>query len=130
VRHDVAKTRDIIAAFRRGGGDGKPLVLQYQLSWAQDENTAVAQAHDQWRHAAADLPCADISTPAAFDLASAHIAPDDMPDCMMISADPAAHAADIGAYQALDFDEIYLHNAGRNQKEFIACFGKHVLPRL
>jgi hypothetical protein len=30
----------------------------------------------------------------------------------------------------MGFEEIYLHNVGRNQREFIATFGEKVLPSL
>jgi len=30
----------------------------------------------------------------------------------------------------MGFDDIYLHNVGRNQTEFIKVFGEQVLPRL
>jgi predicted esterase len=30
----------------------------------------------------------------------------------------------------MGFDEIYLHNVGRDQAAFIATFGEKVLPRL
>ncbi|MEO7664137.1 MAG: LLM class F420-dependent oxidoreductase, partial [Candidatus Limnocylindrales bacterium] len=30
----------------------------------------------------------------------------------------------------LGFDQIYLHNVGRNQTEWIETFGREVLPKL
>ncbi len=42
----------------------------------------------------------------------------------------AAHAAHIQHYLDMGFDEVHLHNVGRNQAEFIEVFGKDVLPRL
>ena len=30
----------------------------------------------------------------------------------------------------MGFDEIHLHNVGRNQAEFIDVFGKNVIPNL
>ena len=38
--HD--RLRAVIDAFREGGGEGKPLYLQVHLSWAADEETALA----------------------------------------------------------------------------------------
>jgi alkanesulfonate monooxygenase SsuD/methylene tetrahydromethanopterin reductase-like flavin-dependent oxidoreductase (luciferase family) len=49
---------------------------------------------------------------------------------MLISADLEEHAAALQAYVDMGFDEIYLHNVGRNQPEFIQAFGERVLPRL
>ena len=33
-------------------------------------------------------------------------------------------------YVDMGFDEIHLHNVGRNQAEFIEVFGKNVIPNL
>ena len=41
--------RGLIAAFRENGGEGKRLAVQVHLSWAEDDATALAIAHDQWR---------------------------------------------------------------------------------
>jgi hypothetical protein len=30
----------------------------------------------------------------------------------------------------MGFDEVYLHNVGRNQAEFISAFGEKVLPQV
>ena len=38
--------------------------------------------------------------------------------------------AHIQHYVDMGFDEIHVHNVGRNQAEFIAAFGKKVLPQL
>ena len=48
---------------------------------------------------------------------------------MPVSADPDVHRAHIQQYLDLGFDRIYLHNAGRNQREWLDVFGRDVLPR-
>jgi len=40
------------------------------------------------------------------------------------------HAAHVQHYVDMGFDEIHVHNVGRNQAEFIEAFGSDVLPRL
>jgi hypothetical protein len=30
----------------------------------------------------------------------------------------------------LGFDEVYVHNVGRNQEEFIEAYGERVIPKL
>ena len=47
---------------------------------------------------------------------------------MLISSDLEAHRREIQKYANLGFDRIYLHNTGRNQKEWIEAFGREVLP--
>ena len=43
------QSRKVIQAFRRGGGEGKRLVVQVGLNWARTEEEALAGAHEQWR---------------------------------------------------------------------------------
>jgi hypothetical protein len=49
---------------------------------------------------------------------------------MIISADPDEHRKYIQKFVDLGFDRIYLHNVGRNQKQWIDVFGASVLPKL
>jgi coenzyme F420-dependent glucose-6-phosphate dehydrogenase len=49
---------------------------------------------------------------------------------MVISADPDEHRAYIQKFADLGFDRIYLHNVGRNQREWIEAFAREVLPKL
>jgi hypothetical protein len=47
-----------------------------------------------------------------------------------IGDDLAWHAGLIAEYAGLGFDQVLLHNVGRNQREFIEAFGAKVLPQL
>ena len=58
------------------------------------------------------------------------VRPDDMRQSVWISADPGWHAARLAELVELGFEEIQLHQVGRNQQAFIDVFGEHVLPAL
>jgi len=131
VRKPPEELKRIRAAFHNNGGAGKPFVLQLQICWDESMEAARLAAHDQWRHVA--LPgerFAHLKTPEEIDAAAADITVAEMEKALLISDDPAAHCDFIRIYAAAGCDEIYLHNAGRNQAAFIARFGKDVLPRL
>jgi alkanesulfonate monooxygenase SsuD/methylene tetrahydromethanopterin reductase-like flavin-dependent oxidoreductase (luciferase family) len=49
---------------------------------------------------------------------------------VLISSDPARHAAWLSELIDIGFDEIYLHHVGQEQLEFIDVFGSEVLPQL
>ena len=49
---------------------------------------------------------------------------------MLISADLEEHTAEIQRFVDMGFDEIYLHNVGRDQAAFIDAFSENVLPNL
>lgn len=123
--------KGVIAAFRRGGGEGKPLLLQVGLSWAPSEDEALRAAHAEWRFNAigGDVNW-DLPTPQAFELATRFVRPEDMRGCVLVSADLGRHRAWLAEYAELGFAEIQLHQVGRNQEAFIEAFGAHVLPAL
>jgi coenzyme F420-dependent glucose-6-phosphate dehydrogenase len=123
------KLLKIIDAFRRGGGAGKPMYLQMQLSYAHEYQEALDGAFDQWRTNI--LPpevLADLSRPQQFDAAAQFIRPEDLKDEMLISTDPQDFINQIQHGVDLGFETIILHNVNRDQELFIKDFGKHVLP--
>ena len=58
------------------------------------------------------------------------VRPEDFQGRMLISSDPEKHREQIQRFLDLGFDQIYLHNVGRNQAEWIEVFGREVLPKL
>jgi probable non-F420 flavinoid oxidoreductase len=125
------RLRRVIEAFREGGGEGKPMVLQAHVSWAPTEEEALLIAHDQWRTNLFGPPvCWDLEMVEHFDEAARHVRPEDLRDGVLVSSDPARHVAWIGEAAALGFDEVNVHHVGQEQGAFIETFGRHVLPAL
>jgi probable non-F420 flavinoid oxidoreductase len=125
--------RRVVDAFRAGGGEGKPIALQVHLSWAADEATALAVAHDQWRTGVLGGSLAwDLILPEQFDAAAQFVQPDDVRDAVLVSADLERHTAWLAEYAEMGFDEIYLHEVGQSehQEPFIDAFGAKVIPAL
>lgn len=127
----IETLRKVVAAFRAGGGDGKPLALQVHVSWAPDDDEALKIAHDQWRTNVFEAPlCWDIATVEEFDAAAKHVRPEDMRAGVLIASDPGRFVAWLREAADLGFDEIYLHHVGQEQRAFLDCFGEHVVPEL
>ena len=125
------KLKATLDAFRKNGGEGKPVFLKAGLSWAATERAAVNQAHEQWRSNAIGGELSWLlRTPGDFDQASRLIRPEDMHESVLISADLGQHADWLAEYIDMGVEQIYLHNVGRNQEQFIDAFGKKVLPSL
>jgi coenzyme F420-dependent glucose-6-phosphate dehydrogenase len=122
--------RTVVDAFRRGGGEGKPMFLQAALSFAADEEQALQAAHEHWPVAAVDLPkLEELATPHEFDAATAGVGPDDLKG-MRISADLGRHIEWLRRDIELGFSAIYLHPIGPDPRAFIEVFGEQVLPAL
>jgi probable non-F420 flavinoid oxidoreductase len=133
LNQPLDKVRAVVEAFRRGGGEGKPVFLQVHLSWAADEDTALAVAHDQWGTNVFDPVLAmELELPEQFEVAARFVTADDVRSAVLVSADLGRHAAWLGEYAELGFDRIYLHGVGQgeHQRRFIDAFGSKVLPAL
>jgi coenzyme F420-dependent glucose-6-phosphate dehydrogenase len=125
--HDELK--EVVDAFRSGGGRGKPMLLQSQVAYNADADEARRQAFEQWRTNIFPSPVlSTLSMPGHFDEAAELLQPDDLDGHIRISADLEQHSDWIRADIELGFDEIYLHHVGCDQDQFIAAFGEHVLP--
>ncbi|MGW2094928.1 TIGR03557 family F420-dependent LLM class oxidoreductase [Promicromonospora sukumoe] len=117
---------------RESGRDPErmPRALQLHLSWAPTHEAAVANALTEWPVGGMRFPRSDIRSPHDFAQLARMVRAEDFEGRMLISADPDEHRASIQRYVDLGFDRIYLHNAGRNQREWIETFGREVLPKL
>ena len=126
-----ATLKRTIEAFRRGGGEGKPIHLKTDLCFAATADEALHQAHEQWRF---NLLGGDVNwelrSPRQFEAAARFVRPEDMHEAVMISADPARYVDWLGECAALGFESIDLHNVGTGQRAFIETFGDKVLPAL
>jgi len=89
VSRPIDELREVINAFRRGGGNGKPMHLKVQLSYGSTREQALAGAHDQWRNNIfAGSVLADLWTVEQFDALGKLVDPDELCDMITISEDP------------------------------------------
>lgn len=120
---DPVAVQKVLDAFRSGGGEGKPVILQAALSWARSEEEALAAALDQWSSCALGGEVAwDLRRPADFDLATKAIGEFQIRDCVPVSAEVGYHVDWLRKLVALGPSEIYLHQVGRDQEGFIESF--------
>ena len=129
----VAALIDRFAAGAREAGkdpDAMPRILQLHLSWAATDEEAQANALREWPNGAMGFPKSDIRSPYEFEQMARLVRIEDFDGRLVISADPEVHRAHIQRFLDAGVDRVYLHNVGRNQKEWIDVFAREVLPRL
>lgn len=119
IRAPDEQLKKIIAAFRENGGEYKPIVLQLQISWASTLENARQNAWHQWRHVAVDIDRAKTKIPEEFDMACQHLTIDDVAQKIPCFENINALEEMIKKYYTFGFSGIYVHNAGKNQREFI-----------
>jgi len=117
---------------RESGRDPQtmPKVLQLHMSWAETDEEALANAMTECPNGGMKFPKADIRSPFDFEQMAKLVRPEDFEGRLVISSDPDVHRAYIQKFVDLGFDRIYLHNVGRNQREWIDTFSRDVLPKL
>src|ERR1700693_5329750 len=122
--------------FAKGAADeGKdpsrmPKLLQIHVSWAETHAEAEANAVPEWPSGGMAFAKQDIRNREDFASMAELVRPEHFTNRVLISADLDEHAAHIQKFVDMGFDEVHLHNVGRNQAEFIAAFGERVLPQL
>lgn len=123
--------RPVVEAFRKGGGEGKPMFLKVQLSYASDDELAREGACNQWAANILDNSVlTDLRTPAQFHAAATVVQPHDLDGPLRVSSSLQQHVDWLGEDLRLGFDRLYLHNVNRDQDGFIEAFGAKVIPAL
>jgi len=119
-------------ASREAGKDPStmPRVLQLHMSWAPTDEEAMRNALVEWPNGGMKFPKSDIRSPFELEQMAKLVRPEDFEGRLVIDSDPDVHRAYIQRFVDLGFDRIYLHNVGRNQREWIDVFGRDVLPKL
>jgi coenzyme F420-dependent glucose-6-phosphate dehydrogenase len=130
------KIRGLLGRFEKGAREaGKdpatmPRLIQLHVSWAESRAAALAQAVREWPNGGMRFPKADIRNSEDFAAMAELVRPEHFEGRVFCSPDLGEHAAHIQHFIDLGFDEVHVHNVGRNQHEFIAAFGREVAPRL
>jgi coenzyme F420-dependent glucose-6-phosphate dehydrogenase len=121
----------VVDAFRRGGGEGKPMLLKVQLSYDRTDDLARQGAFEQWRTNVFESHLlSDLRTPQQFDTAAQYVTPDQLDQHIRISSDVQQHIEWLQQDIELGFDELLLHNVNRQQEQYIEVFGEKVVPVL
>ena len=107
-----------------------PKLLQIHISWARSDEEAVDNAVREWPNGGMPFPKQDIKNPEDFAAMAKMVKPADFKNRVLMTSDLRQHIEHIQHYVDMGFDEVHLHNVGRNQAEFIEVFGKEVLPEL
>jgi len=103
----------IIDAFRKGGGEGKPVYLKVQLSYDKSYAKALAGAQQQWN---------------SNMLLSGEREDGNNFSAIRVSGSLDQHAEWLWQDVEAGVSNLYLHNVNTEQQQFIEDFGRKVLP--
>ena len=121
--------KDLIEAFQKAGGKGKPKQAGTKVCWGPDEAKARETAHKFWRNEGLPGELAQVlPTPEHFQQASSLVTPDMMPT--PAGPDPDVHVEALRKFLDAGYDELYVQQIGPHQEGFFSFFADKVLPQL
>jgi alkanesulfonate monooxygenase SsuD/methylene tetrahydromethanopterin reductase-like flavin-dependent oxidoreductase (luciferase family) len=110
--------------------DKMPKIIQLHVSWADSDEQAQENAVREWPNGGMNFPKQDIRNPEDFEAMTKLVRADNFKGRVLMSSDLDAHLEHIQHFINLGFSEVYVHNVGRNQREFIEAYHREVIPNL
>jgi coenzyme F420-dependent glucose-6-phosphate dehydrogenase len=127
----VAPDDEVVSAFARAGGDGKPRYGQLHVCWGEDEADARRLAHELWPNSALKGTLGqELPAPSHFEQAAEMVTEDDVAELVPCGPDPDRILEAIREYEQAGFDHVYLHQIGPDQDGFIGFCRDELLPRV
>ncbi|MCX2970070.1 MULTISPECIES: LLM class F420-dependent oxidoreductase [Streptomyces] len=123
---------DLLAAFDRHGGSGKPRVGQLPVSFDTDREAAINRAHDQFRWFGSGWKVnSELPGPAAFAAATQFVRREDVAESIPCGDDPDRFIAAVKPYVDAGFTEVALVQiGGETQPRFLRWAEETLLPAL
>lgn len=117
---------------REAGRDPADMLksVQIHVSWAENDAVALSNALKEWPIGAMRFAKGDIRSPFEFEKLARLVRAEDFEGSVHISSELDSHRREIQRYIDLGFNRIYVHNVGRNQREWMAACSSEILPRL
>ena len=129
ISKPVEELKKMVQAFRRNGGEGKPMALKVQISYAANMQKAREGAFEQWRNNIFPSNLiSELITPEQFDAMGEKVTEEDLEKYVIMGSEAGVFIEKIKAFQELGFDKIIIHNVNKEQEDYIDFFGKEVLP--
>ncbi|MFI9181742.1 LLM class F420-dependent oxidoreductase [Streptomyces goshikiensis] len=124
--------RELLEAFDRAGGAGKPRVGQLAVCYDPDRDAAVARAHEQFRWSAGGWRVnAELPGPAAFEQATRYVRPEDIAESIPCGDGTEEFIEAVRPFADAGFTEIALVQVGgAHQRPFIDWAESVLLPAL
>ncbi len=123
---------ELISAFDRHGGSGKPRVGQLPICFDTDRDAAIARAHDQFRWFAGGWKVnAELPHPDSFAGATQFVTRDDVAESIPCGDNPDDFVAAVRPYVEAGFTEVALVQVGGDSQEpYLKWSAQTLLPAL
>lgn len=123
------KLQKLLGKFRESCGSAKKIArLQVHVSWDVTQEKALNAAMQEWPNGGLNFPKGDIRFPEVLAEMAKMVRPENFANRVIITSNPADILAMLQESAALGFDEVYIHNCGRNQTEFLHMCSQELMP--
>ncbi len=128
--------RELIDAFRRAGGEGKPVQAGYKVCWGTDEQTSVETARRIWANEGLPGELSQVlPSPRHFEQASALVTAEALREKLACGDDVETHVEAFRPYAEAGADAVHIAQIGGAEEQtsaegFFEFYGTKVLPRL
>jgi len=127
----TAPNREVVEAFERAGGAGKPKIAQLHVCWARTEEEARRTAHEIWPNTSIPGELGqELPLPRHFEQAAKQVTEDDVESTTPCGPDPEKHLDAIREYADAGFDKVYVHQIGPDQEGFFRFYEREILPKI
>jgi G6PDH family F420-dependent oxidoreductase len=128
----LAPEKENVDRFKRAGGEGKPVVGQIEVCWAESEDAAVDTVHEWWPQTALGGELTyELKLPAHFEQACELVTKDDIRESPIpLGPDVDRHVAGIKEFIDAGYTHVYVHQLGPDQDGMLSFYETEVLPKL
>jgi coenzyme F420-dependent glucose-6-phosphate dehydrogenase len=128
----TAPNTEVVEAFEKAGGKGKPRYGKVSVCWAETEAEARRTVYEIWPLAGLSGGAlnTELALPSYFEQAVEMVTEDQVAEGVICEADPEQYLAAIQEYAEAGFDHVSLHQIGPDQEGFFNFYQREVSPRL
>jgi G6PDH family F420-dependent oxidoreductase len=114
---------EVVNAFKKAGGSGKPCVGSVKVCWAESEQEAKKTLEKEWPVSSLSGRLhVDLAAPKHFEDVVEAMGEVEIPEDSVFGPKPESYIKVIQSLQENGFDHIYLHQVGPDQKGFLDFF--------
>lgn len=127
----VAPDAELVEQFSASGGKGKPTIGQLGVCWAPTEKEGREIVYETWPNGGLTGELSqELRTVTHFEQAVKMVSKEEATEHLPCGPDAQKHLDAIQKYIDAGYEQVYVHQFGRDQEGFFQFYEKEILPAL